>query len=359
MTDYKKILIVDDSAFMRKIIGDFLQNETWCQVVGTARNGKEGLKKIQELKPDLVLLDIEMPVMNGLEMLEKLMKTNPIPVIIISTLATEGTETTIRALELGAVDFITKPTNIFKMNQSDIKEAIIQKIRMASSVTSTHLQRLELPGKTNIKALSTEFNQPSSISKIQSFVAIGVSTGGPRALQQVLPLIPEDIGASFLIVQHMPPGFTKSLSDRLNQMSQIHVKEAEDGEVLAPGVAYIAPGDYHMLVEQKSSSSSQYVIRLSMSEPVGRHRPSVDVMMESIAKLPIKNAIGVIMTGMGSDGTVGMIQLKEKLDAFTIAQDETSCVVYGMPKAAVEAGVVDEVVSLEKIAERIIKQLGV
>lgn len=354
----KRVLIVDDSAFMRKVISDLLQNEPQCKVIGIAKNGEEGLQKVQELQPDVVLLDIEMPIMNGLEMLEQLMKVNPVPVIIVSILAMEGAQTTIRALELGAVDFITKPTNIFRMNQKTVKEEIVQKILMAATIQPARLKGLQsMQGPKK----NTQINQrlmPLEGKKTHGIVAIGVSTGGPRALQQVIPLIPKEIEASFLIVQHMPAGFTKSLAERLNQISQIRVKEAEEGDILQRGVAYIAPGDYHMQVEEHKVSN-QYVIHLSKNPPVGGHRPSVDEMMRSLVDIRIKKMVGVIMTGMGSDGTKGMTHLKQKRNIFTIAQDEASCVVYGMPKAAVEAGIIDEIVPLDEIADKIVKQLGV
>lgn len=351
-----KVLIIDDSAFMRKIIGDLIQKDPRCKVIGTARNGKEGLEKIITLQPDVVLLDIEMPIMNGLELLEIVMKTNPVPIIIISTLAIDGAKTTIQALELGAIDFITKPSNIFHMDQTMVKEKIIQKILMASSVKTTCLK-----SKNNVKKPKENTNQQSlsfSANKmVEQIVAIGVSTGGPRALQRVIPLVPKNIKASILIVQHMPPGFTKSFAERLNQLSKIIVKEAEDGDVLQPGVAYIAPGDYHMIVKEQKQMN-QYFIQISKDAPVRGHRPSVDIMMNSLVHIDIKKVIGVIMTGMGSDGTQGMTLLKQKKDTYTIAQDEASCVVYGMPKAAVEAGIIDEIVPLDRITNKILQQLG-
>ncbi|NLM14032.1 MAG: chemotaxis response regulator protein-glutamate methylesterase [Epulopiscium sp.] len=354
MLEKKKVLVIDDSAFMRRVISDIINSDHRFIVVGTANNGEEGLKKIQYLNPDVITLDVEMPSMNGLEMLKVLMKTNPKPVVVISALTKEDADTTIRALGLGAVDFITKPKNIFKMNEEEIKTHILEKIFIASKIHN-------FPSRSEKKtekyvARNSVLASPSS--KLKKVVAIGTSTGGPRALQEVLPYLPKALPASYVIVQHMPPGFTKSLAERLNTLSNITVKEAEDKDILYPGVAYIAPGDYHILIE-KANNLSDYWIRLSSSPAVGGHRPSVNVMLNSLAETNLNNIIGVIMTGMGSDGCEGMKKLKTKNNAFIIAQDEKTCVVYGMPKAVVESGIANVVVPIQQIAKEIVKAVEV
>ncbi|WP_341877207.1 chemotaxis response regulator protein-glutamate methylesterase [Defluviitalea saccharophila] len=354
MMEKKKVLVIDDSAFMRRVISDIINNDHRFIVVGTANNGEEGLKKIQELNPDVITLDVEMPSMNGLEMLNVLMKTNPKPVLVISALTKEGADTTIQALGLGAVDFITKPKNIFKMNEDEIKTHILEKISIASKIHNFPSRSEKKIEKYVTK--SRAVSSPSS--KLKKIVAIGTSTGGPRALQEVLPYIPKELPASYVIVQHMPPGFTKSLAERLNSLSDITVKEAEDKDILYPGVAYIAPGDYHILIE-KANYSSDYWIRLSSSPSVGGHRPSVNVMLNSLSETNLDNIVGVIMTGMGSDGCEGMKNLKTKNNAYIIAQDEKTCVVYGMPKAVVESGIANVVVPIQQIAKEIVKAVEV
>jgi len=353
MLEKKKVLVIDDSAFMRRVISDIINSDHRFIVVGTANNGEEGLKKTQELDPDVITFDVEMPSMNGLEMLNVLMKTNPKPVIVISALTKEGADTTIQALGLGAVDFITKPKNIFKMNEEEIKTHILEKIFLASKIHNFPTRNEKKIEKHTVKRV---FSSPSS--NVKKIVAIGTSTGGPRALQEVLPYLPKELPACYVIVQHMPPGFTKSLAERLNTLSEITVKEAEDKDILRPGVAYIAPGDYHILIE-KSSNSSDYWIRLSSSPAVGGHRPSVNVMLNSLSETNLDNIIGVIMTGMGSDGCEGMKNLKVKNNAYIIAQDEKTCVVYGMPKAVVESGIADVVVPIQRIAKEIVKAVEV
>ncbi len=346
------VLIVDDSAFMRKVITDIISSENDFNVIGTAKNGKEAIQKIQELKPDVVTLDVEMLVMDGLTALEQIMNKHPIPIVMLSSLTKESADATLKALSLGAVDFIPKPENIFKMNTDTIKNQLNKKIRIASKVQVNKKRPIIYSSKIRKSSyISTDFLTSKTIKKI---VAIGTSTGGPRALQHVIPYLPQNIPASILIVQHMPVGFTKSLAERLNNLSAIHVKEAEDGEELLPGYAYVAPGDYHLKL---TNISSKYIIKLSKEKPVSGHRPSVDVMMNSVAELELqKKIIGVIMTGMGSDGAEGIKNIK-KQNGFTIAQNEETCVVYGMPRSAVNLGCIDEIVPLKDIASAIIKRL--
>ncbi len=363
MSNKRKILVVDDSAFMRRVISDIINSDDRCEVVGVAINGKEALELVAKLSPDVITLDVQMPVMNGIEMLKELNKTKAIPVVMLSTLMKEGGKETIEALELGAYDFIKKPDNIFKINSDIIKKELIEKIIQAADTVKKPLPQIK-PIQTTRNF--TEHTRWKDIAKqelkgvvgtVKNLVALGTSTGGPRALQYVLPYLPNNINAGIVVVQHMPPGFTKSLSERLNQLSEITVKEAEDHDVIQNGVAYIAPGDKHLTV--KEEASGKLIIRLSDEPPKGGHKPSVNVMMHSISEIKNKKLIGVIMTGMGADGTEGMAEIKSKQSIHIIAQNEATCVVYGMPKSAVEKGITDEIVPLEKISESIIKQSGV
>lgn len=357
MEEKKKILVVDDSAFMRRVISDIINSDPRCEAVGVAANGAEALELVKKLKPDAISLDIQMPVMDGLTMLRKLNSENPTPVVMMSTLTREGAKETIEALELGAFDFVAKPDNIFKVNSSEIREELIEKICLATQAGSKKVTKFK-PSITRTKPLEVHVEKGSKTSnKITKLVAIGTSTGGPRALQYVLPYLPGDLDAGIVVVQHMPPGFTKSLSDRLNQLSEIQVKEAEDNDPIMSGCAYIAPGDKHLTVLEKPDGS--LFIRLTDEPPFGGHKPAVDVMMNSIAKIKMSKIIGVIMTGMGSDGAKGLEALKQAKGIHIIAQNEESCVVYGMPKSVVERGIANEIVSLDRISDSITKKLGV
>ncbi|MBF8983074.1 chemotaxis response regulator protein-glutamate methylesterase [Lutibacter sp. B2] len=353
----KKVLVVDDSAFMRKVITDWINLDEELKVVGTARNGKDAIQKIKQLSPDVVTMDVEMPIMNGLETLKWIMNNCPLPVVMLSSITKEGAEATIKALELGAVDFITKPTNIFKMNEEEIKQLVIEKVRIAANVTirKNRIDEKKIPAYRTVRETSKTNELKVRSSCINKIVAIGTSTGGPKALQEVIPHLSKNIPASVVVVQHMPAGFTKSLAERLNNLSQINVKEAENNEILLPGYAYIAPGGYHLKVNK---DKNKYVINLTKENPVSGHRPSVDAMLDSLAKCTTDNVIAVIMTGMGSDGADGMKKIKMQ-KGYTIAQDEESCVVYGMPKSAVNLGCIDEITPLQEIAKKINKILEV
>lgn len=351
MTDKIQVLVVDDSAFMRKVISDILNSDEDIEVIGTAKNGADAIGKIRSQNPSVLTLDVEMPVMDGLSCLKEIMRSgNPPAVVMLSGLTKEGADSTIRALEYGAIDFITKPTNIFNISGEEKKQELIEKVKIAKKSTKV---------KKNVAISDIQIKPKRDIvksSSIKNIVAIGTSTGGPKALQDVIPLIPGDVPAAFLVVQHMPPGFTKSLSERLNSMSEVTVKEAEDGDIIQPGFVYIAPGDYHMLVERLVNGNVK--IKLSHEPPVGGHRPAVNTMMESLSNTGLTNIIGVIMTGMGGDGSAGIKKLKSINKAFIIAQDEKSCIVYGMPKVAVQTGAVDAVVPLKDITKEIMKIIG-
>ncbi len=352
-----RVLIIDDSAFMRRLISDMLSSDPNIEVADTARNGKEGLDKAIALKPDIITLDVEMPVMNGLDTLAELMKLTPVPkVIMLSSLTYEGGEATIEALELGALDFITKPTtSIVNYDADHIRDELNKKINLIGKSRIKLSPPVQLIEKFPVVKKTTALNNVPG-GKLKYIIAIGTSTGGPRALQDVLPKLPGDIPAAVLVVQHMPPGFTKSLSERLNSLSMINVKEAEDGDVLQPGWAYIAPGDFHMIVNRYAGDI--YRISTNKQPPVTGHRPSVNVMMSSVAESGHKNIIAVMMTGMGNDGSDGILKIKNN-GGKTIAQDEGSCIVYGMPKSAVKIGAIDTITPLQNITEEILKYMGV
>ncbi len=355
--DQIKVLIVDDSAFMRKILTDILNSDPVINVVGFARNGKEAIEKVMLLKPDLVTMDVEMPVMGGIEALSYIMQSNPLPVVMLSSLTSDGAEATLSALELGAVDFVEKPSSIYAINPKDMKAEIINKIKVAAAAKVGRRGSTEATVQTIESRSSFREIKRQAIGSKRQLIAIGISTGGPRALQSVIPALPKGLTAPVLIVQHMPPGFTRSLAERLNSISNVTVKEAEDGEKLRDGWVYIAPGDYHLQIVE--GQSKELTVRLSKEPPVSGHRPSADVMFKSIVDLSNTDAIAVIMTGMGSDGSNGLKLLKESKGAYIIAQDEESCVVYGMPKSAVKLGIVDVVSPLSRITNTIINRLEV
>ncbi len=347
-----EVLVVDDSAFMRKMLTDILDSTGDIRVTGTARNGLEALDKIKEIKPDVITLDVHMPSMDGLRCLKEIQKITDTPVIMLSSLTVDGGKATIEALESGAIDFITKPAGLFEISGKEKREEIIEKIRMAYDVLKKRQDR-----KRGCKPASTAEQKKNTTDELKTLIVIGTSTGGPKALQEVIPYFPEDISAAVLIVQHMPPGFTKSLAERLNTLSGINVKEGEDGEIIRPGYAYIAPGDFHMEVDRGKDGTMK--IRTTKGKPMGGHRPAVNVLMDSIARTGFPNVIGVIMTGMGSDGKEGVVKIKESNNAIIICQDEISCVVYGMPKSAISTGMVDAIVPLKEIAGVIVKYMGV
>lgn len=346
-----KVMVVDDSALIRKLLTDILKLDKDILIVGTARNGKEALEKIPTLKPDIITLDVEMPLMDGLTTLKHIVSRYKLPVIMISTLTEKGAELTLKALEEGAIDFLQKPTNVFALSQNEIKDEIIEKIKMGSKAKIEtkqplmHVNKIEHSNNNIIKIKDSFTN----------IVAIGTSTGGPRALQSLIPLIPVNINATIVIVQHMPPKFTKSLSERLNSTSNIEVKEAEEGDILKRGCAYIAPGDYHMTIVKERNN---LVVRLNQNPQVMGLRPTVDILMQSVASIEGYSKLGIILTGMGSDGAEGILQMK-KNNSYTIAQNESTSVVFGMPKAAIATGIIDEVLPLEKIAGKIISKVGV
>lgn len=350
------VLVVDDSAFMRKMISNILTSDEEINVISTAKNGKEAIEKIIQLKPDVVTLDIEMPLLNGLEALKVIMKDCPVPIIMLSSLTSEGASSTITALEYGAVDFIPKPSGSISLDIDTISEQLIKKVKIAVTV---NLKKVNPPLKTRHFSISKEEDLPikkeinTMANHFKKIVCIGTSTGGPRALQEVLTNFPEDFMPPIFIVQHMPAGFTNSLAVRLNKLSKIHVKEAENGEYVANSTAYIAPGGYHMKVI--ANLNHNLIIELTEEPAQNGHRPSVDVLFESISKLVNYEVTSAILTGMGSDGAKGMKLIKQHCKGTTIAESEETSVVFGMPKAAVLINTVDEIVPIGQVADTIIK----
>ncbi|WP_088041207.1 chemotaxis response regulator protein-glutamate methylesterase [Bacillus sp. EAC] len=349
------VLVVDDSAFMRKMISNILNSDDDINVIGTAKTGKEAIEKVIKLKPNVVTLDIEMPVLNGLEALKVIMKEFPVPVIMLSSLTQEGAISSFKALDYGAVDFVPKPSGSISLDIDLISEQLIKKVKIAITV---NLKKLKAPVKT-IKTPILNENKPEPITIKDSatkssnqIVCIGTSTGGPRALQEVLTNIPRGFIPPIFIVQHMPAGFTNSLAMRLDKLSTIHIKEAENDEKVVTSTAYIAPGGYHMKVIQKNN---ELFIELTEEPACNGHRPSVDVLFESISNLVNYEITSAILTGMGADGAKGMKLIKQHCKGTTIAESEETSVVFGMPKAAVLLNIVDEIVPIQQVADTIIK----
>lgn len=383
-----RVLIADDSAFMRKVLSDLFNKEPDFEVAGTAADGKETVEKVKTLKPDLLTLDVNMPVMDGISALAIIMREQPTPTVMISSLTQKGTDATVKALGLGAIDFVSKMGGSISRIDA-IEDEIISKCRFAAKANVRAIgggnrppvmKRIELPKRMGLK-LDTDKKQEENTQGIfqkrqnpllqrkekaksteatifnhagkNKLVAIGTSTGGPQALQKVITKLPANLPCGVVVVQHMPPGFTKSLADRLDQISAIAVKEAENDETIEPGHVYIAPGNYHMRI---SSGGGSRKIVLGQDPPVGNHRPAVNVMYDSVAAIG-RDLVAVIMTGMGSDGCEGMKKIKAG-GGYSIAQNEETSVVYGMPKAVVEAGLADEIQPLEDIAKAIVNAVN-
>jgi two-component system chemotaxis response regulator CheB len=399
-----RVLIVDDSAFVRKALSTMLQSEPDIEIVGLANNGKEAVEKVAELRPDIVTMDVEMPIMNGLEALRIIMEQNPTPVLMVSSITTEGAEATIDALSLGAVDFISKQSTL--TIQQTMRDELVGKVkaitqsagvrsrlsrpsllgglgfRKASSTTPAKaddsVERLSLQERIARRRQQSMDGggeaspqtappppQPKQLHEVRltgrkrpspghaKVVVLGVSTGGPLALHQVVPRLPKDFPVGMLIVQHMPAHFTKSLADRLNTLSHVTVREAQEGDVLEPGLVLIASGGFHLKI-----AKDQRTIHVTPEPAETLHRPSVDITAESVVDAFGGHAVGVIMTGMGRDGSAGLKKLNAK-GGYVIAQDEESCVVYGMPKAVVDEGIADEIQSLEHLADAIAAAVGV
>lgn len=343
-----KVLVVDDSAFMRHIISNILGTSPDIEVIGTAKNGQEAIEKTVQLRPDVVTMDLEMPVLDGLQALGYIMSECPTRVVMLTGAESEQGDTTMTAFQYGAVDFIQKPSGAISLDMEKIRDDLIKKIIAAARVEVNKLGFIEE------KLIKKERSIPLSRTRSKKIIIIGSSTGGPRALQQVIPLLPSTLDASVLVVQHMPPVFTKSLAQRLDSQSMIRVKEAVEGDVIKPGTVFIAPGDFHMTIrQQKINGELSEVIALTKSDKVQGVRPSVDVLLESATPIYGQNSLGVILTGMGSDGSDGIKKLK-KAGGKVIAEDESTCVVYGMPRSVIEQKLADYILPINKIAQSIV-----
>ena len=340
-----RTLVVDDSVFMRTILKNSLSHCSAIEVIGSAQNGKEALEKIKSLKPDVVTLDIEMPGLTGLEVLRRVMREKPIPIVMVSTKTQKGAQMTFEALDLGAVDYVAKPLADKKSSLQKFQEKVVKAVQAAFSANRSRLG--------NRGQLRVHRPRQADIQCDGVVIAIGISAGGPATLHKLLPAIP----ASFppiLITQHMPADFTKPFAVRLNDSCQLNVKEARDRDELVPGMLLIAPGNHHLSVVRRGS---KLCAKLDDGPKVSGFRPSVDVLFSSIAKAVGAKAIGLIMTGMGCDGSIGLKELKAA-GAQTAAQDQESSIVFGMPRAAAETGCVDHVVSLEEIPEMLVRMLS-
>lgn len=354
-----RVLVTDDSALMRKLISEMLRADSEIEVVATAMDGSLALKKIELFKPDIVTLDIMMPNMDGLTALQHIVSKFGLPVIIVSSLTKPGAEITVRALALGAIDFVSKPQSMLPEQLCTIAKELISKIKAivsyqpqirdlgVSAIPEKSLEKLE---KSFLNKIAARTNN----SKETKIICIGVSTGGPEALSFLLPKLPAKLAATVLIVQHMPEGFTAQLAQRLDKYSELMVKEASNGDILLPGRALIAPGGHHMCIKKRALAAT---VVITDGAPVSGHCPSVDVLFSSVAAEYGRNVIGVIMTGMGEDGVAGLGQIKQA-GGVTLAQDESSSVVFGMPRVALARGYVDQVLSLAQFPDYFIEKAG-
>jgi len=381
------VLIVDDSPFMRLTLQKILNQDPAIKVLDTAKDGREGILKLQSLRPDVVTMDVEMPVMDGLQALDEIMRWQPTSVIILSAVTTEGAQSTLKALDLGAVDVVAKPSGRPGADLQVFSRDLVEKVKAAALVNLARLKPKDLISSpqipstavssakvgTSAQAGSSKGVAPTSVSSQNSglgtrtlttskggvvpkhaveIVAIGTSTGGPSALQAVLPVLPKNFPVPVLVAQHMPPGFTGPLAQRLNGLCALNVREGVNGEVLKAGTVYVAPAGKQLQVQRRAG---QLILNIGEDAPIPTlYHPSVDVMFLSLGKEVGKGTLGVVMTGMGSDGTKGMKDLK-KLEGFAIAEAEETCVVYGMPRSVVEAGLADRIVPLGEIGKTIVE----
>lgn len=346
-----RVLVIDDSALMRQLLSTILSQDPEIEVIATAPDPYVARDKIKALNPDVLTLDVEMPRMDGITFLEKLMASRPMPVIMVSSLTETGCETTLRALELGAIDYFTKPKLDMQGGMEEEGKRLISMVKTAASATIRRYASNVRSGKSMTKV--RPLKSSAMIKTTDTIIAIGASTGGTEALREILEVLPPT-SPPILITQHMPEYFTRQFALRLDTICHISIKEAEDGDSVLVGHALIAPGNHHMVLER---SGARYKVRLSQDPPVNRHRPSVDVMFDSVAENAGRNAIGVILTGMGKDGAEGMKEMK-KAGAYNYAQDEASCVVFGMPKEAIALGSVDEVLPLREMPGKVIGHLS-
>lgn len=341
-----RVLIVDDSAVVRQVLTSELSKYEDIEVVGSAIDPYVAREKIIHLKPEVITLDIEMPRMDGLSFLKKLMKHYPMPVVVVSSLTPKNSETAIKALALGAIEIVSKPGSQYSI--PDVSKNLVRAIRAAASANIA--QRIQA-GQSQTPGAPKQI-QESLLTTTHKVIAIGASTGGTQAIETVLKEMPAN-SPGIVIVQHMPEFFTASFSERLNTICPMHIKEAKDGDKVVPGIALIAPGNLHMLVLK---SGAQYFVRLKNGPQVHHQRPSVDILFQSVAKNVGKNAVGVLLTGMGADGAKGLLDMRKE-GAFTMAQDEKTCIVFGMPKEAIKLNAVDKVVPLQNITQTVLQYI--
>ena len=346
-----RVVVVDDSALVRSLLTEIINRQPDMECVGSASDPFAAREMIRNLNPDVITLDVEMPRMDGIDFLSKLMRLRPMPVVMVSTLTERGAEVTLKALELGAIDFVAKPKIGVADGLKQLADEITEKVRTASKA---RVSKPAAPVSTVAGAAASARPVPQSIGRLstEKLVFIGASTGGTEATKELLMSLPPD-SPGVVITQHMPPGFTKSYASRLDGLCKIRVKEAVDGERVLPGHAYIAPGGFHLSVER---SGANYIARVSDGEPVNRHKPSVEVLFESAARVVGQNAMGIMLTGMGADGAKAMRTMRDA-GSYNVCQDEATCVVFGMPREAIAAGAANEVLPLGKIAQHVIERL--
>lgn len=355
MVDKIKVLIIDDSALIRQMLTEILSSDKDIDVVGSAPDPFVAREKIKKLNPDVLTLDVEMPKMDGVSFLSNLMRLRPMPVVMVSTLTESGADITLQALELGAIDFVTKPKIDVSNSLEDYAEEIIGKVKVASKAKVSAIEQrvaanMDVSPRYSADAILNKRASPRIFKTTDQLIAIGASTGGTEAIKEVLKEMSSDM-PGVVITQHIPGAFSRPFAERMNGISAMTVCQAEDGQQIIPGHAYIAPGEFHLLVER---DGARYICRLNDGPAVNRHKPSVDVLFRSVAQNAGKNAIGVILTGMGNDGAAGLKEMQEQ-GARTIAQDEKTSVVWGMPGEAVKEGGVDEILALNKIARKLDK----
>ena len=346
-----RVIVVDDSALVRSLLTEIINRQPDMECIGAANDPLQAREMIRSLNPDVITLDVEMPRMDGIDFLGRLMRLRPMPVVMVSTLTERGAEVTMRALELGAVDFVAKPRIGLAAGIQLLTTEITDKIRVASKA---RVHRLAPAAAAQAGQVAAAAARPGLLGRLstEKIIAIGASTGGTEAIREVLTPMPADSPA-IVITQHMPPGFTTSFAARLNSLCQITVKEAQDGERILPGHAYIAPGGRQFHI---SRSGANYVAVVDDGPPVNRHKPSVEVLFKSVAALVGRNALGVMLTGMGDDGATAMREMKDA-GSYNFVQDEVSCVVFGMPREAIARGAADEVLPVTQIAQALVSRL--
>jgi two-component system chemotaxis response regulator CheB len=350
-----KVVVVDDSALVRSLLTEIINRQPDMACIGAAADPLVAREMIRELNPDVITLDVEMPRMDGLEFLSRLMRLRPMPVVMVSTLTEQGAEITLRALEMGAVDFVAKPRIGVSSGLQELAGDIVDKIRVAASAHVKRLPSAPAAGTTAPASAGSTTAPRAALPRVstEKIICIGASTGGTEAIREVLVPMPADSPA-IVITQHMPPGFTTSFAHRLDTLCRIRVQEARDGDRILPGHAYIAPGGHHLRIDRNGSN---YVAVVEDTEPVNRHRPSVEVLFKSAARVIGPNALGIMLTGMGADGAAAMREMKDA-GSYNYVQDEASCVVFGMPRMAIQHGAAHEVLPLSQIAPALLARLA-